>query len=118
MHVSFFERLLVNFFYQIRAPGFNNDCIKVFFQFFLGFLPLPDNFTTVGKPQIVVNQYDSPMEVYSDETLEEMKEERLTMQNPEVMERIEKAAPPGVNPMAAQQARNFDPAKSAALSAI
>jgi hypothetical protein len=84
-----------------------------------GFLPLPPNFTTVGKPQIVVNQYDSPMEVYSDETLEEMKEERLTMQNPEVMERIEKAAPPGgVNPMAAQQARNFDPTKSAALSAI
>ena len=98
--------------------SFNSYCIKVFFQFFLGFLPLPDNFTTVGKPQIVVNQYDSPMEVYSDETLEEMKEERLTMQNPEVMERIEKAAPPGVNPMAAQQARNFDPAKSAALSAI
>ena len=53
-------------------------------NFIPGYLPLPDNFTTVGKPQIVVNQYDSPLDVYSDDTLEEMKEERLTMQNPEV----------------------------------
>ena len=47
----------------------------------------------MGKPQIVVNQYDSPLDVYSEDTLEEMKEERLTMQNPEVMDRIEKKAP-------------------------
>merc|ERR1712061_226838 len=74
-----------------------------------GFLPLPPNFTTVGKPNIVVNQYDSPLDVYSEDTLEEMKEERLTMQNPEVMERIEAVKPPQQNPAAAMQQRIFDP---------
>ena len=54
----------------------------------IGFLPIPPNFTTVGRPQITVNQYDSPLEVYSDDTIEEMKEERLVMQNPEVAERM------------------------------
>ena len=53
-----------------------------------GFLPIPPNFTTVGKPQITVNQYDSPLDVYSDDTIEEMKEERLVMQNPDLAERI------------------------------
>ena len=56
----------------------------------LGFLPIPPNFTTVGRPQITVNQYDSPLEVYSDDTIEEMKEERLVMQNPDLAERINK----------------------------
>ena len=56
----------------------------------LGFLPIPPNFTTVGKPQITVNQYDSPLDVYSDDTLEEMKEERLVMQNPDGAERMTK----------------------------
>jgi len=83
-----------------------------------GFLPLPPNFTTVGKPQITVNQYDSPMEVYSEDTLEEMKDERLAMQNPEVMERIEKVAPKDANPAAQLQARSFDASKSAVLSSI
>lgn len=83
-----------------------------------GFLPLPDNFTTVGKPQIVVNQYDSPLDVYSEDTLDEMKEERLTMQNPEVMERINQKAPVSDNPLAAQQARQFDPARSNVLGAL
>ena len=84
----------------------------------LGFLPLPPNFTTVGKPNIVVNQYDSPLDVYSEDTLEEMKEERLTMQNPEVMERIEAVKPPQQNPVAAMQQRIFDPSRSNVLSAI
>ncbi len=73
----------------------------------VGHLPIPSNFTTVGKPQIFVNQYDSPIEVYSEaslswiayhneviflflrmqETIEEMKEERLTATNPEYAER-------------------------------
>merc|ERR1712214_178487 len=83
-----------------------------------GFLPIPDNFTTVGKPQIVVNQYDSPLDVYSEDTLDEMKEERLTMQNPEVMERINQKAPVSDNPLAAQQARQFDPARSNVLGAL
>jgi len=82
-----------------------------------GFLPIPPNFTTVGKPQITVNQYDSPLEVYSDDTLEEMKEERLVMQNPEVVDRMNAAAPKNDNPMAAQAGRKFNPQKSAVLSA-
>lgn len=82
-----------------------------------GFLPIPDNFTTVGRPQIVVNQYDSPLDVYGEDTLEEMKEERLTMQNPEVMERIEKVKPPQ-NPLEAMQQRVFDPSKSNVLGCI
>jgi len=83
-----------------------------------GYLPVPPNFTTVGKPQIVVNQYDSPLDVYSDDTLEEMKEERLTMQNPEVVERINQKLPASDNPLAAMQARQFDPSKSNVLGAI
>jgi hypothetical protein len=80
---------------------------------------LPPNFTTVGRPNIVVNQYDSPIDCYSDDTLEEMKEERLVLQNPEVAERIvEKKPPPPTNPMAAMQARKFDPTKSAVLGCI
>lgn len=73
----------------------------------------------MGKPQIVVNQYDSPLDVYSEDTLEEMKEERLTMQNPEVMERIEQKKPEqAVNPMMMMQGRQFDPSKSNALGCI
>jgi hypothetical protein len=72
----------------------------------------------VGKPQIVVNQYDSPLDVYSDDTLDEMKEERLTMQNPEVMERIAQSGPmppKSDNPLAAMANRQFNPAKSNVL---
>ena len=71
----------------------------------------------MGRPQIVVNQYDNPIDVYSDDTLEEMKEERLTMQNAEVMERIEKVKPPQ-NPLEAMQQRVFDPSKSSVLGCI
>lgn len=60
------------------------------YNFILGFLPIPPNFTTVGKPQITVNQYDSPLDVYSDDTLEEMKEERLVLQNPDLADRMTK----------------------------
>jgi len=52
------------------------------------------------------------------EKIEEMKEERLTMQNPEVMERINQKAPVSDNPLAAQQARQFDPARSNVLGAL
>ena len=31
-----------------------------------GHLPIPSNFTTVGRPQIFVNQYDSPIDCYSE----------------------------------------------------
>jgi len=85
----------------------------------IGFLPLPPNFTTVGRPNIVVNQYDSPIDCYSDDTLEEMKEERLVLQNPEVAEKViqQKPAAP-TNPLAAMQARKFDPTKSSVLGCI
>jgi len=84
-----------------------------------GFLPIPPNFTTVGKPQITVNQYDSPLDVYSDDTLEEMKEERLVLQNPDLADRMSKAAPKkSDNPMAAMQARAFDPSTSQVLSVL
>jgi len=87
-----------------------------------GFLPIPPNFTTVGKPQITVNQYDSPLEVYSDDTIEEMKEERLVMQNPEVAERMNQAMPAqppkSDNPLAALNARQFDPSKSSVLGCL
>jgi len=92
-----------------------------------GYLPIPPNFTTVGKPQITVNQYDSPLDVYSDDTLEEMKEERLVMQNPDLADRItasqvdagkQHQPPKSDNPLAAQQGRKFDPTKSAVLQAL
>jgi hypothetical protein len=85
----------------------------------VGFLPLPPNFTTVGRPNIVVNQYDSPIDCYSEDTLEEMKEERLVLQNPEATERIvQQKPPPQVNPLAAMQARKFDPTRSNVLGCI
>ena len=94
------------------------QCVHLFKLLYLskGFLPIPPNFTTVGKPQITVNQYDSPLDVYSDDTLEEMKEERLVMQNPDLAERM----PPkkNDNPMAAMQARTFDPSKSEVLGVL
>ena len=99
---------------KLRGHGVYN----LFIVIFPGYLPVPPNFTTVGKPQIVVNQYDSPLDVYSDDTLEEMKEERLTMQNPEVVERINQKLPASDNPLAAMQARQFDPSKSNVLGAI
>merc|ERR1712141_816167 len=84
-----------------------------------GFLPIPPNFTTVGKPQITVNQYDSPLDVYSDDTLEEMKEERLVLQNPDLADRISKSAPKkSDNPMAMQAGIQFDPSKSQVLRVI
>nr|ACO12123.1 PDZ and LIM domain protein 3 [Lepeophtheirus salmonis] len=83
-----------------------------------GFLPLAPNFTTVGKPQIYVNQYDCPIQVYSEDTLEEMKEERITMMNPDLVDRIQDKVPQSDNPMALVQGRKFDPTKSNALNAI
>ena len=42
-----------------------------------GHLPIPANFTTVGKPAIYVNQYDNPIDVYSEVS---HKKHRLTLQ--------------------------------------
>ncbi|QQP35979.1 PDZ and LIM domain protein 1, partial [Caligus rogercresseyi] len=74
-----------------------------------------------GKPHIYVNQYDCPIDVYSEDTLEEMKEERITLMNPDVADRIQDKVPAPAacdNPMALMQARKFDPTKSNALNAI
>merc|ERR1711884_1017744 len=85
-----------------------------------GHLPIPANFTTVGKPAIYVNQYDNPIDVYSEDTLEEMKEERISVTNPEAAERVMKHRQQQMqqNPLAAAAARKFDSSKSAVLGLI
>merc|ERR1712025_859029 len=47
----------------------------------LGHLPQPDNFTTCGRLGIEINQYNTPVECYHDDTIEEMKRFSLTIQN-------------------------------------
>merc|ERR1712168_1684702 len=91
----------------------------------LGHLPQPDNFTTVGRLGIEVNQYNNPIECYSDDTIEDMREEKVIIDHPELAEKIlkgnsEKHKENQVNPLAAQKARsnNWDPKKSSVLMAI
>ena len=47
-----------------------------------------------------------------------MKEERLVLQNPEATDRVVQKPPPPANPMAAMQARKFDPTKSNVLGCL
>jgi len=54
----------------------------------LGHLPQPDNFTTCGRLGIEVNQYNNPIEVYSDDTIEDMREEKVILDHPEVADKI------------------------------
>jgi len=54
----------------------------------LGHLPQPDNFTTVGKLGIEVNQYNNPIECYSDGTIEDMRDEKAVLEFPEAAEKI------------------------------
>jgi len=54
----------------------------------LGHLPQPDNFTTCGRLGIEVKQYNNPIECYSDDTLENMREEKVIMDFPEAAEKI------------------------------
>merc|ERR1711963_166240 len=43
----------------------------------LGHLPQPDNFTTVGnKLGIEINQYNCPINAYSENSIEEMREQK------------------------------------------
>jgi hypothetical protein len=74
----------------------------------------------VGKPAIFVNQYDNPIDVYSNETIDEMKDERVSITNPEAAERVLefKKSQKSDNPLAAQAARKFDPAKSNVIGLI
>ena len=54
----------------------------------LGHLPQPDNFTTVGRLGIEVNQYNNPIECYHDDTIEDMREEKVIIDHPELAEKI------------------------------
>merc|ERR1712025_176392 len=86
----------------------------------LGHLPQPDNFTTCGRLGIEVNQYNNPIECYSDDTIEEMRDEKIILDNPDLAEKMIKgnAEKHQVNPVAAQKMQHFDPKRSSVLMAI
>jgi len=91
----------------------------------LGHLPQPDNFTTCGRLGIEVNQYNNPIECYADETIEDMREEKVIVDHPELADKLVKAntqkhKEQQVNPLAAQKTRaqNWDPKRSSVLMAI
>merc|ERR1711890_96714 len=92
----------------------------------LGHLPQPDNFTTCGRLGIEVNQYNNPIEVYSDDTIEDMREEKVILDHPEVADKIVKSnakkhqEKTQMNPIAAQKLKTdkFDPKRSSVLMAI
>merc|ERR1711936_878839 len=91
----------------------------------LGHLPQPDNFTTCGRLGIEINQYNNPIECYADETIDDMREEKVIVDHPELADKIlkgntQKHKENQVNPLAAQKLKsaNFDPRKSAVLMAI
>ena len=54
----------------------------------LGHLPQPDNFTTCGRLGIEVNQYNNPIECYADETIDDMREEKVIVDHPELAEKM------------------------------
>merc|ERR1719392_600337 len=76
----------------------------------LGHLPQPDNFTTIGNNlEIEINQYNCPIDAYSQEAVAEMRD---------VMEKggVESLATRG--PPKTPAAHKFDPSKSNAIVAI
>jgi len=86
----------------------------------LGHLPQPDNFTTVGRLGIEVNQYNNPIDCYSDDTIEDMREEKVIMDFPEAAEKIlaaNKERHVQMQDKGAQNSRmkKFDPARSSVL---
>merc|ERR1712013_581732 len=91
----------------------------------LGHLPQPDNFTTCGRLGIEVNQYNNPIECYADETIDDMREEKVVVDHPELAEKMlkgnnQKHKEHQMNPIAAQKLKsaNFDPKRSAVMMAI
>merc|ERR1712226_470059 len=90
----------------------------------LGHLPQPDNFTTCGRLGIEVNQYNNPIEVYSDDTIEDMREEKVILDHPEVADKLLKSNAKKhehqMNPIAMQKlkADKFDPKRSSVMAAI
>merc|ERR1719443_2113341 len=91
----------------------------------LGHLPQPDNFTTVGRLGIEVNQYNNPIECSRGDTIEYMREEKVIIDHPELAEKMlkgnnQKHKEHQMNPIAAQKLKsaNFDPKRSAVMMAI
>merc|ERR1719449_217956 len=90
----------------------------------LGHLPQPDNFTTCGRLGIEVNQYNNPIECYADETIDDMREEKVVLDHPEVADKLLKSNAKKhehqMNPIAMQKlkADKFDPKRSSVMAAI
>merc|ERR1711974_541606 len=89
----------------------------------LGHLPQPDNFTTCGRLGIEINQYNNPVECYHDDTIEEMREEKILLDHPELADKILKSngqKHEQMNPLAAQKlaSNKWDPKQSSVLKAI
>merc|ERR1711913_5412 len=89
----------------------------------LGHLPQPDNFTTCGRLGIEINQYNNPVECYHDDTIEEMREEKILVDHPELADKILKTNSKKheqMNPLAAQKlaSNKWDPTQSSVLKAI
>merc|ERR1711994_250750 len=89
----------------------------------LGHLPQPDNFTTCGRLGIETNQYHNPVECYHDDTIEEMREEKILVDHPELADKILKTNSQKheqMNPLAAQKlaSNKWDPTQSSVLKAI
>merc|ERR1712051_1013791 len=89
----------------------------------LGHLPQPDNFTTCGRLGIEINQYNNPVECYHDDTIEEMREEKILVDHPELADKILKTNSQKheqINPLAAQKlaSNKWDPTQSSVLKAI
>ena len=89
----------------------------------LGHLPQPDNFTTCGRLGIEINQYNNPVECYHDDTIEEMREEKVLVDHPELADKIMKTNSQKheqINPLAAQKlaSNKWDPTQSSVLKAI
>merc|ERR1712179_578415 len=91
----------------------------------LGHLLQPDNFTTCGRLGIEINQYNNPLECYNDDTIEEMREEKVIIDHPELADKLVKGntqqhEKQQMNPIAAQRLKsnNWDPAQSSVLKAI
>lgn len=75
----------------------------------LGHMPQPPNFTTVGRLGIEINQYNCPIEAYSDNTIEEMR----SVQEMGDLETMAK-----VKPINVADKNKFDPSKSNAIKVI
>eukprot|EP00091_Calanus_sinicus_P020781 TRINITY_DN5887_c0_g1_i8.p1 TRINITY_DN5887_c0_g1~~TRINITY_DN5887_c0_g1_i8.p1 ORF type:complete len:182 (-),score=50.69 TRINITY_DN5887_c0_g1_i8:197-742(-) len=87
----------------------------------LGHMPQPDNFTTCGQLGIEINQYNNPVECYADGTIEDMREEKVIMDFPDIADKLiemNTQKHKDLNPACAQKMKRFDPGRSAVLSSL